>query len=88
MNSTEIETFPIKMEIASTIQVAFKTSGYSTVLVCVWVFSSPKDYQMAARDSSRCRIYISRAVSHITAAIHLEHSFGRKDFLSAFLNFL
>lgn len=40
--STEIETFPNKMEIVLTIQLAFKILGHSTVLLCVWVFFSPK----------------------------------------------
>jgi len=75
--STEIEVFPNKMKITPTIQLAFKTLGYRTVLVCVWVFSSPKYYKMAATDSSRYKIFSQ-------AAIHLEYSFGRKEFLSDF----
>lgn len=85
--STEIETFTKKMELASTIWEAFKTLG-----IGVWgrrgqgekVFPSQKDYQRATRDSLKYGIYFSQAVNHITAAIHLEHSFGKKDFLSAF----
>lgn len=72
------------MKIAATIQLAFKSLGYSTVFVRFWVFSFPEDYHMAARDSSKYKIYFSQAVNHVTAAIHLEHSFGTKDFLSAF----
>lgn len=82
--STKIETFPNEMERASTIQFAFKGLSYTTVLLYVWVLSSPKDYEMAARGSSRYGVYLSQAVNHVAAANRLKHLFGKKGALSIF----